>query len=61
MLSSAEPCADDEFQCPDDGYGRCYPLTYLCDSVTDCSSGWDEQDCSSGMYTLCLLTVHIIK
>ena len=33
-------CEEDEFQCPPDG--PCYPIWYLCDNITNCFDGFDE-------------------
>ena len=40
-------CEEDEFQCPNDLFGRCMPLRYLCDNIDDCDDGFDEQNCST--------------
>ena len=42
-----EPCRDDEFQCPDDIYGYCLSLRFICDHYEDCENGYDEQNCST--------------
>ena len=42
-----EECGQDEFKCPNDQTGQCMSISYLCDSISDCSSGFDEQNCST--------------
>ena len=42
----AEQCEEDKFQCPNDEYRYCIPLANLCDSYSDCSDRYDEQNCS---------------
>ena len=32
---------EDEFQCPPNG--PCLPNMYLCDNITDCADGFDEE------------------
>ena len=39
-------CDEDEFHCPNDLPGRCFPLAYLCDDIVDCDDEFDEQNCS---------------
>ena len=40
-------CEKDEFRCPNDLFGRCMPLRYLCDNYDDCDDGFDEKNCST--------------
>ena len=46
LFVHAEQCEEDEFQCPNDEYRHCISLASLCDSYSDCSDGYDEQNCS---------------
>lgn len=36
-------CTNDEYACPN---GECIPQSAVCDNVTDCSDGDDEQECN---------------
>lgn len=38
-----QSCTNDEYACSN---GECIPQSAVCDNVTDCSDGEDEQECS---------------
>ena len=44
---SSVPCEENQFRCPGDDFGPCFPLILVCDDVIDCPDRFDEENCSS--------------